>query len=129
VQQKLAQGNVGSSVATGLQVMTLMVKQIPVSAVSILNHLAALLPERGFLQDYQYSGDTVSMTVQFDTLYEASAFLNTLNRTEWVESVVMPGVAAAEDSASADLAVPRHTATFQIKLNPMTIKDMEGKGK
>jgi type IV pilus assembly protein PilN len=131
VEQKLTQGNSGSSVAKGLQAMIPLVEQIPVSAVSILNELVALLPERGFLLSYQYSEANVNMTVQFDTIYETAAFLHTLNQTEWVDSVVMPGVAAggSDASASAVGTVPRHTAAFQIKLNLNAFRVMEGKGK
>ncbi|RAP74744.1 hypothetical protein [Paenibacillus montanisoli] len=129
-EKNIVQGNVGSA-ASGLSAMIPLVEQVPVSAVSVLNRLVALLPQRGFVLDYQYSEGAATMTVQFDTLLETSAYLNQLNRADWVEGVVIPGVAAGSEGTVESTAqqVPKYTTTFQIALNKQTFKDMEGQGK
>ncbi|WP_308637375.1 hypothetical protein [Paenibacillus silvisoli] len=130
-EKNIVQGNVGS-VANGLSALIPVVEQVPVSAVGILNRLVALLPERGFVMDYQYNEEAVTMTVQFETMLETSAYLNRLNHAEWVESVVMPGVATGgEETEGTDSTpeMPTYSTTFQIKLNKQAIKDLEGQAK
>ncbi|AZN43337.1 PilN domain-containing protein [Paenibacillus albus] len=136
LDKKLAQGNASSSAVNGLQAAIIAVEKLPTPAVSIVNHLVALLPERGFIQSFNYSNDMVQMTVQFDTLYETSAFLDSLNSSGWVESVVMPGVSTSDESggaasaaSSGEAKVPRHTASFEIKLNMGAITEKEGQEK
>jgi type IV pilus assembly protein PilN len=127
-EKKLAQGNAGSTV-NDLITAVQSTQQLPVSSVSILNYFASLLPKRGFLLDYTYNGATVSITVQFDTIYEASAFLNQLYRSTWVEKASTAGISAIDAVANATgkIMVPRYTATFEIKLNLLAIREDERK--
>jgi Tfp pilus assembly protein PilN len=58
-----------------------------IQTVPVLNHLTALLPERGFIQSIKYEeSSVVELTVQFDTAREAAYYLDRLNSSKWIES-------------------------------------------
>ncbi|MEH7223087.1 hypothetical protein V7112_04665 [Bacillus sp. JJ1566] len=58
-----------------------------VETVPILNHLTALLPERGFVQSFSYTEDgIVSLEVQFDTNTENAHYLALLTDSPIIES-------------------------------------------
>jgi type IV pilus assembly protein PilN len=129
-QKKLTQGNTGSAVKNLITAVQLT-QLLPTSSVSILNYFVSLLPKRGFVLDYTYNGATVSTTVQFDSIYEASAYLNQLYQSPWVESASTNGISAggsAKDANANGTAIaPGYTATFDIKLNLMAIWEEERK--
>src|SRR5690606_29198468 len=53
--------------------------------VPLLQHLTALLPDRGYIKNFSFQlPQTVKLTVQFDTNREAAYFLNNLNEAEWI---------------------------------------------
>jgi Tfp pilus assembly protein PilN len=57
----------------------------PIQTIPIMQHLTSLLPERGFIQSFNYvEAGTVSLTVQFDSPREAAFFLDNLGASEWV---------------------------------------------
>jgi Tfp pilus assembly protein PilN len=57
----------------------------PIQTIPIMQHLTSLLPERGFIQSFNYvEAGTVSLTVQFDSAREAAFFLENLGSSEWV---------------------------------------------
>ncbi|MEH7249909.1 PilN domain-containing protein [Neobacillus niacini] len=57
----------------------------PIQTIPIMQHLTSLLPERGFIQSFNYvEAGTVNLTVQFDSPREAAFFLDNLGASEWV---------------------------------------------
>jgi Tfp pilus assembly protein PilN len=57
----------------------------PIQTIPIMQHLTSLLPERGFIQSFNYvEAGTVSLTVQFDSPREAAFFLDNLGASDWV---------------------------------------------
>jgi type IV pilus assembly protein PilN len=131
-QKKLTQGNTGSAVKNLITAVQLT-QLLPTSSVSILNYFSSLLPKRGFVLDYTYNGATVSTKVQFDSIYEASAYLDQLYQSTWVESASTNGISAggnakdANANATGNAIATGYTATFEIKLNLMAIREAERK--
>lgn len=71
----------------------------PLKAVPIINHVTAMLPNRGFIQNISYAETgTVSLTVQFDTSRDAAYYLKTLLGSEWFEEVTLSSITASEQS-------------------------------
>lgn len=77
----------------------------PIKTIPVLQHLTALLPERGFIQSFGYTETgTVTISVQFDNSREAAYFLNSLNKSDWIEKVTLSSLntqAVVDPSASA----------------------------
>lgn len=113
-EQKLAELNSSSDIQQ-LRSMVAWVKEVPISTVSVLNHLTALLPERGYFLDYNYTDNgNISIQVQFDSLYEVSSYLHHINQSEWIENVYLNHVDTTLFSSDA---MPRYIARYSISLD------------
>lgn len=124
-----------------LKSAVLWAETYPIKAVPVLKHLTSLLPERGFILQYNYSEKgTVHLTVQFDTSMEAAQFLQWLSDSEWIEEATIKRLGLS-DSSSLDSAlinnpnnskyVPRYIGEFDItlekeKVNELFKKEEEG---
>lgn len=77
----------------------------PIKTIPVMQHLTALLPERGFIQSFGYTETgTVTISVQFDNPREAAFFLDSLNKSDWIEVVSLSSLnaqAVEDPSASA----------------------------
>lgn len=95
----------------------------PVKSVLLLKGLTALLPERGFIQTFDYQApETVTLEVQFDTNREAAYFLNNLNDAKWVNGATLQSLRAEalgeEEALKADgKYVPRYIGQYTIQIN------------
>ncbi|MHC0037477.1 PilN domain-containing protein [Pseudoneobacillus sp. C159] len=102
----------------------------PIKAVPVLKHLTSLLPERGFIQNYSYSGTgNVQLTVQFDTSREAAQFLQWLNQSEWISEATISRLSLATDISNLKDGVhnnylPRYIGDFQLTLAKDKIKEL-----
>lgn len=104
----------------------------PVSTYEILNHLAGLLPERGFVMAFSYE-DTgaVQLTIQFDTSREAAYYLRSLEDSEYVKeasllSITTESITETEDGTSVDEdsedVLPRYIAQYTVQVDDAAIK-------
>jgi type IV pilus assembly protein PilN len=104
----------------------------PIKTVPVLQHLTALLPERGFIQQYSYSdAGTVQLVVQFDTSREAAHFLKWLNDSDWINeaNIISLGLGSQPDGEeNRDLSqteyIPRYIGNFSITLEREKIKEI-----
>jgi type IV pilus assembly protein PilN len=108
----------------------------PIKSVPVLQHLTALLPERGFLLNYAYSdAGTISLTVQFDTKKEAAYYLKWLTDSEWVKEVKLSNLTSSQTETSTSVTMdyqseeetylPRYTGNFEITLNGDKIREIQ----
>jgi type IV pilus assembly protein PilN len=92
----------------------------------LLRHLVSLLPARGFIMDYTYTGPhTADLTVQFDRYEQAAYYLARLKSATPVDSAILNDVSAVpldeetDDEGNPvetdDMVVPRYTATYTIE--------------
>lgn len=72
----------------------------PIKTVSLLKHLIALLPERGFFMNFNYvSEGTVQISAQFDTSREAATYLDELIQSQWTKEVKLTAVTTVANDA------------------------------
>ncbi|WP_335546645.1 PilN domain-containing protein [Neobacillus drentensis] len=70
------------------------VNEYPIQTIPVMRHLTALLPERGFIQSFGYTeSGSVAISVQFDSAREAAFFLDSLNRSKWIEEASLSSLA------------------------------------
>ncbi len=135
-QQKVTSDGSSESV-TQLENMVEWAHQYPIKTVPVLNKLTELLPERGFIQTFQYEETgMVLLSVQFESTREAAYYLNTLLQSEWIEDAKLNAVNADtqffdkqvgesepdETKLKNEKYVPRYIAEFEVKLNKNVIK-------
>lgn len=91
----------------------------------LLRHLVSLLPLRGFITDYTYTGPhTADLSVQFDTYEQAAHYLARLKAATMVEAATLNDVTAVPLEEETDEEgnpvvrdeplVPRYVATYVI---------------
>lgn len=138
-QAKLAEGEGGSS-AVKLQNAVDWAEQYPFYTVPLLQKIIALLPERGFIQHFEYSNkDSVIIMIQLDASRDAAFYLSSLKGSEWVEKVTLMNIVAeTKDEETATTAneisseqeevkiLPRYVAEFEISFKPEFFKENKG---
>lgn len=89
----------------------------PIQTIPVMQHLTALLPKRGFIQSFGYTETgTVTISVQFDNPREAAYFLDSLNKSDWIEKVSLSSLNAQTvvDPSSSATASNTTTATESV---------------
>lgn len=114
------------------------VQKLPISTVALLQHLTALLPERGFILNITYADSgTVTLTTQFDTNREVAYYLNELENSDVIESVQLRSLNTSGDELEKTnknlkdklmkVLVPRYVAVYELHLNRQALKALEKK--
>lgn len=104
-------------------------KELPVPTVFFLQHLASLLPERGFLLQFSYSDDgVVTLQAQFDEKREAAYYLAHLNASDYIENATLQTIATRELAAdqNATNIAPRYLANYSLILNKTALRNERG---
>ncbi|MFC4320954.1 PilN domain-containing protein [Litchfieldia salsa] len=129
-----------------------------VETVPLIKHLSNLLPERGFIQSFTYTGGTsVSYIVQFDSTTEVAHYLATLNQSSYLQDSKVNSITSTElqDTAPTiteetiidpftgletlmttiipveetdEVVLPRYLAQFELKLNEEELKKLQKEG-
>ncbi|MGF2617260.1 hypothetical protein FZC84_05350 [Rossellomorea vietnamensis] len=132
LQQETAMNSIQSS--DGLQELQTAVKwaeQYPIDTVPVLEHLTALLPERGFFKSFNYTEEgMINLNVQFDTSRQAAYFLNDLKSSKWITEAKLTSVETSQGETAEDTIVlpedkimPRYLGQYEISLNQAAIKN------
>ncbi|NSL51609.1 PilN domain-containing protein [Calidifontibacillus erzurumensis] len=136
-EQKLAELT-STSAVDQLKTTIEWVEKLPISTVTLLKHLTALLPERGFILNMRYADSgTVTITVQFDTNRETAYYLRELEDSEVIESVQLKSVKTSGEELEktnpnlkdklTKVIVPRYIAVYELQLNRPALKALEKK--
>lgn len=128
-QEKLAEENAGNSVIK-LQEAVQWIEQYPVHTVPIMQNVISLLPERGFIQSFEYSNmDSILVTIQYDAARDAAFYLSSLKQSEWVREAELMNVVAIEtveetgsSNDSEGKTLPRYSAAYKIVFHPELFK-------
>jgi type IV pilus assembly protein PilN len=113
--------------------------EYPILSVPVMRLLTALLPERGFIQSFNYEEiGTITLMVQFDTSREAAYFLDRLNVSKWIQEVDLNTLNAVDESSTTETDglttsttttveeentfLPRYVGEFEIKLDREIVK-------
>ncbi|GAE43961.1 hypothetical protein [Mesobacillus boroniphilus] len=134
-QEKLAEENAGNSVIK-LQEAVEWIERYPVQTVPIMQNIISLLPERGFIQSFEYSNmDSILVTIQYDAARDAAFYLGSLKQSEWVREAELLNVVAAEiedepgsSNDSEGKTLPRYSAAYKIVFHPDLFKPAAVKG-
>lgn len=87
----------------------------PIETIPVMRKLTSLLPERGFIQKFGYTGaGTLTLTVQFDSAREAAYFLDNLNESKWIKDASLSSLSA---SATTDSTVTSSSADSNGQTN------------
>jgi hypothetical protein len=83
-----------------------------------MQHLTALLPERGFIQSFGYTETgTVTISVQFDNPREAAYFLDSMNKSDWIDKASLSSLnaqAIVDSSASTTQSTATTSTTASV---------------
>ncbi|RFU65877.1 hypothetical protein [Peribacillus glennii] len=152
-QQKIAVVE-NSNSAAELEKMVNWTKKYPIETVKVLRHIISLLPDRGFIQNFEYSETgSLKLMVQFDTSRESSYFLKELTESKWVMEAKLlnltaesvgdvpenaPAAVGEEGPGQAETVdgeqeiqlgnapfIPRYVGGYEIKLNTAELKKTE----
>lgn len=138
-QAKLAEGESGNS-AVKLQDAVIWAEQYPFDTVPLLQNIIALLPERGFIQNFEYNNtDSVVIKIQLDASRDAAFYLSSLKGSDWVEDVTLMNIVAMTKGEGTAMettdtpaeqeevkVLPRYSAEFEITFKPEFFKEDKG---
>ena len=137
IDQQKVTSDVSSDSVSQLENMVEWAKQYPIKTVPVLNKLTEFLPERGFIQTFQYEETgMVLLSIQFESTREAAYYLNTLLQSDWIEDAKLNTINADtqffdkqigesevdETKLKNEKYVPRYIAEFEVTLNKNVIK-------
>ncbi|MGZ0086569.1 PilN domain-containing protein [Caldibacillus thermoamylovorans] len=94
-------------------------ERYPLKSVPLLRALTKQLPERGFVMNVAYAGQTsMTMTVQFDAPEEAAYYLNRLQALPLVQSAKLASVTVSgeQEEQREQQVVPRYIAQYELQL-------------
>jgi type IV pilus assembly protein PilN len=135
VQRQLKKQAEAAKKTTPLLEKVEYVRSKEIEAVALLQHLVALLPERGYFMKYDYKDrSTITIEARFDTLAETSQYLHELTNSRYLteakiekmETTNFEEVAAGEDLTEFEGYLPRYHAQYKIQFNKDHLHDLSG---
>jgi type IV pilus assembly protein PilN len=103
-------------------------EEYPIATVPILDHLVALLPERGFFRSFSYTEDgVITLDVQFDTSSEAAYYFTKLQDSKWISDSAISEIKTEDIDTDAQIKtkeeyLPRYIAKYELTVNPLFLK-------
>jgi type IV pilus assembly protein PilN len=106
-----------------------------IAAAELLQHLVALLPERGFFMKYEYKDQsTITVEAQFDTLAESSQYLYELTNSpyltdaeiEQVQTSNLEEVEEGKDMSEFENVLPRYRSQYKIEFQKEKLLELKG---
>lgn len=112
----------------------------PLKTIPVLKKITALLPERGFVQNFTFEEmGLISFSVQFETSREAAYYLNSLLESDWVSEARLNKLSAItgfydrtfgetdegpdDSSLKNEKYIPRYLGTYEVVLNKDILKE------
>jgi type IV pilus assembly protein PilN len=135
VQRQLKKQAESAKKTTPLLEKVEFIRSKEIEAVALLQHLVALLPERGYFMKYDYKDrSTIIIEARFDTLAETSQYLHELTNSRYLteakiekmETTNFEEVAAGEDLTEFEGYLPRYHAQYKIQFNKDHLHDLSG---
>lgn len=131
-ETKMTDVEAGNSVVK-LQEALIWAEQYPMETVPLMQNIITLLPERGFIKNFEYSNlDSVLITIQFDSTRDAAFYLSSLKQSEWVQEAALLKVMAVTmeektekdetdtsiNNSEEEKILPRYSAEYKIAFKP-----------
>lgn len=97
------------------------------STYTLLQNISSLLPERGFIMNFDYKEDgSASLSVQFDSARQAAYYLKSLSNAAFVKQVDLLNIQAETVKSNTVVddykVLPRYTANYQLQVNLAKLK-------
>lgn len=138
-EQEKSKSGESSNSYTELENTVKWAQEYPIKAVPVLQKLTALLPERGFIQTFNYvENGIIHVSIQFESSREAAYYLNSLQESNWVSDSKLLSVDAitsfydkkyGESEKEIDKSklknetyLPRYLSQFEISLDRDVLK-------
>jgi type IV pilus assembly protein PilN len=108
-------------------------KDQPFDLVYVLQEITKLLPERGFITEFEIDEENkIKQIVQFDTKSEAAYYLHSLLTLEWIEDAVISEAKSTdilkenedEKASSEKNVVPRYFAAYELRIDVPSLKEI-----
>lgn len=132
MQEQKLKDYASSSAALELTSAIEWAEEQSVPTVPLIRHLSSLLPERGYVLNFDYTAEAqVNFTVQFDTSREAAYYYKSLKDSPMINDVNLSSIitSVADDEPEirqyTTFLLPRYIAQYQLTLNNHAIKDSE----
>ncbi len=145
LEQQKAEENAAGNAVQSLKEFVEWSETYPVKTVPLLDHITALLPERGFLKGIEYIKEgVIVLEVQFDTSREASAYLSAMSKSEWTKQAKLLTLTVDESvgeepeneseeggnntpsyALDNEPYMPRYLGEFEIIIDTGFINDLE----
>lgn len=139
-EQEKSKSEESSDSYTKLENTVKWAEEYPAKTVPVLQKLTALLPERGFIQTFNYvETGIIQVGIQFESSREAAYYLNSLQESNWVEDSKLLSVDAitsfydkkfGESDDEIDKSklknetyLPRYLSQFEISLDRDVMKN------
>ncbi|WP_246940859.1 PilN domain-containing protein [Bacillus pinisoli] len=138
-EQKLASFEISESVDQLEQTIEWM-DATSVKSVPILEHLTALLPQRGYISTYSYSDqDRMQLTIQFDTSIESAYYLKELKDSDYFSEAKIISLLTnpylentdqivIKENVTNETYIPRYVAVYDLSLNIPSILELQREG-
>jgi type IV pilus assembly protein PilN len=106
-----------------------------IAAKDLLNHLVALLPERGYFMKYEYRDRTsIVIEAQFDTLADTTHYLHELTNSpflaqasiENMETTNFEEVEEGKDMTAFENILPRYRGQYKVEFQKEKILELKG---
>ncbi|MFE8696884.1 PilN domain-containing protein [Cytobacillus sp. FJAT-53684] len=119
-----------SSSINDLETAIKWAKEQPYNTVYVLQQLTKILPDRGFVTEFEMNEEnTINIAVQFDTKSEAAYYLHSLFTLDWIEEAVLNEAKTTEISkdnqdneTKEEEFLPRYVAQYELIINVSSLK-------
>lgn len=101
----------------------------PYNLVYALQEITKLLPERGFIVEFEIDEQNdMNQLVQFDTKREAAYYLNSLLTLEWIDEAVISEAKTTDilekenENTEDENILPRYYAQYELRINVSALR-------
>lgn len=116
-----------SSSAQRLEDTVVWAEEYPLEMVPVMKDLIRLLPERGFIQSFNYNETgLMNLTVQFDESRDAAYFLYHLNESSLYHSIDLSSISTVDVGSEETAGVlPRYIGQYTVGFDRHAFQTVE----
>ncbi|MBB6455060.1 type IV pilus assembly protein PilN [Salirhabdus euzebyi] len=92
-------------------------KKYPINSDGLIRSTSKLLPENGYFQSFQYSGDQLVLEVFVQDDMDAAYYLNHLAQQQWINAVKLLTVSTNNQQQQQEEQASPYIAQYDIMIN------------
>lgn len=131
LEEQLASLNTGTQGGSVEDVVT-YIDQHMIPSSFLVGELLDILPDKGYLSDFNYNYQSVDIVTQFETMSDAAAYVVALNQSEYVKNIQVGQMNTMEldgqdreeeneDDIYSNL--PRYNVSYSIDVDQATLRE------